>query len=587
MRMPSTVRRTGIATVATSLVIGGSVLGAGSASAEAKFDLSRISGANRYETAAKVADTFGQAKTVILVSGESGRYPDALTANYLAGIKDAPVLLTRQDQTPTEVKAAIKKAGAENIIIVGGTAAVSQAQQDDLDGTYNVSRVAGDDRYATAARVIAEGDEASGDTALLATGLNFADALGGGPVAYAEDMPLAITKTNDVPDNVIDELKKAGITKVLILGGEDVVSKDVVTELESKGITVKDRFAGADRAETSAKLAAYAIKNYGFSATAVNVASGYVQGDGADALGGAALTGKQKRALLITKSRDAAGDGVLKFLADNSKTLTEGTIFGGESALSSSVEYAMEKAVIGSGAQNTRTHELYNDVQSAIDEATKGDTINVFGPDNAGFTVKADGITVTGDPNAAVTSAIVVQGADDVTISGLHITPSSVGGQVAGIYLNDAKNATIKDNTVIGSNQGAASGAGAINETGGAAEIAKFTGNVFRDLQQGVFANPSAEFTIDGNEFRNNTAGSANDAASVITNNTFVNNDEGVGLGVKGSTVTGNSFANNVPDHVGDYTADGAYDLEKMITENTFDEAVVVSDDGKFIKDKN
>ena len=585
--MPSTVRRTGLAAMATTLVLGGSVVGAGSASAEAKFDLNRIQGANRYETAAKTADAFGAAKTVILVSGEAGRYPDALTANYLAGIKGAPVLLTRKDQTPTEIKAAIKKAGAENIIIVGGTSAVSQAQQDDLDGTYNVSRVAGDDRYATAAQVIAEGDEASGDTALLATGLNFADALGGGPVAYAEDMPLAITRTNDVPDNVVDELKKAGITKVLILGGEDVVSKDVVAELEKNGITVTQRFAGVDRAETSALLAKYATEKFGFSKTAVNVASGYVQGDGADALGGAALTGKQERALLITRSRDAAGDGVLKFLSDNAKTLTEGTIFGGDAALASSVEYAMEKAVIGSGAQNTKTGEMYGDVQSAIDEAAKGDTVNVFGPDNAGFTVKTDGITITGDPGAAVKSAIVIQGADDVTVSGLNITPSSVGGSVAGIYLNDAKNATIKDNNVVGSNQGAASGAGVINETGGAAEIAKFTGNVFRDLQQGVFANPTAEFTIDNNEFRNNTAGSANDAASVITNNKFVNNDEGVGLGVKGSTVTGNSFANNVPDHVGDYTADSGYDLEKMITENTFDEPVVVSDDGKFIKDKS
>ena len=237
--MPSTVRRTGLAALATSLVLGGSIAAAGSASAEAKFDLSRIEGANRYETSAKTAEAFGSADTVILVSGESGRYPDALTANYLAGIKDAPVLLTRKDTTPTETKAAIKDAGAKNIIIVGGTDVVSQEQQDALDGTYNVRRIAGDDRYATAAKVIAEGDEAQGDTALLATGLNFADALGGGPVAFAEDMPLAITRPNDAPDNVVDELQKAGISKVLVLGGEDAVGKAVEDELRQAGITVK------------------------------------------------------------------------------------------------------------------------------------------------------------------------------------------------------------------------------------------------------------------------------------------------------------------------------------------------------------
>jgi putative cell wall-binding protein len=585
--MPSTARRTGLAALATSLVLGGSVALAGSASAEAKFDLTRISGADRYETAAKTAKAFGTADTVILVSGESGRYPDALTANYLAGLKDAPVLLTRKDTTPTETKTAIKDAGAKNIIIVGGTSAVSQEQQDALTGTYNVRRIAGDDRYATAAAVIAEGDEAQGDTALLATGLNFADALGGGPVAFAEGMPLAITRPNDVPDNVVSELKKAGITKVLILGGKTAIGDAVEKELADNGITVKDRFAGTDRAETSALLAAYAIKNFGFSSTAVNVASGYVDGDGADALGGAPLTGKQERALLITKSRTAAGDGVTKFLGENAKTLTEGTIFGGEAALASSVEYAMEKAVIGSGAQNTKTGEMYGDVQSAIDEATKGDTITVFGPDNAGFLVKTAGLTITGDKGATVKSAIVVQGADDVTISGLTLTPSNVGGTTAGIYLNGVKNATIKDNAVQGSGQGAWAGAGVIYEIGGADEVATITGNTFDDLQQGVFANPTADFTIDSNVFRNNTSGSANDTASKITNNRFLNNDEGVGLGAAGSTVTGNFFANNSQDHVGDYTTDKSYDLAKMIEANSFDEAVVVTSDDQFIKDQS
>ena len=585
--MPSTVRRAGLAAVATSLVLGGSIAAAGTASAEAKFDLTRISGADRYETAAKTAKAFGAADTVILVSGESGRYPDALTANYLAGLKSAPVLLTRKDTTPTETKAAIKDAGAQNVIIVGGTSAVSQDQQDALDGTYNVRRIAGDDRYATAAAVIAEGDEAQGDTALLATGLNFADALGGGPVAFAEDMPLAITRPNDAPDNVVSELKKAGITKVLILGGKTAISDAVEKELADNNITVKDRFAGADRAETSALLAAYAIKNYGFSSTAVNVASGYVDGDGADALGGAPLTGKQERALLITKSRTGAGDGVTKFLGDNAKTLTEGTIFGGEAALDSSVEYAMEKAVIGSGAQNTTTGVMYDDVQSAIDAAKKGETVTVFGPDNAGFNVTTDGLTITGDEGAKVTSAIVVQGADDVTISGLTLTPSNTGGSIAGIYLNDVKNATIKNNTVQGSGQGASAGAGVINETGGADEVASITGNTFDDLQQGVYANPSADFTIDTNVFRNNTAGSANDDASTVTNNRFVNNDEGVGFSAAGATVTGNYFANNSQDHVGDYTTDKSYDLEQIIKDNDFDEPVVVTDDDKFIKDQS
>ncbi len=582
--MPSThLRRVGLATLATSLVLGGSVAGASTASAQAKFDLSRISGQNRYETSAKTAGEFGSADTVILVSGEHGRYPDALTANYLAGLKSAPVLLTHKDQTPEETKAAIKATGANNVIIVGGTAVVSAAQEQSLQGTYNVSRIAGDDRYATAAAVIDSGDEAAGHTALLATGTGFADALGGGPLAYAEKMPLAITRPDDAPDNVVNELKKAGISKVLVLGGEDAVGKPVIDELDKAGITVEHRFAGSDRAETSALLAKYEVDNYKFSATAVNVASGYTQGDGADALGGAPLTGKQQRPLLITKSNNAPGDGVQTFLGDESKTLTDGTIFGGESAVEKPVEYAMEKAVIGSGAQNLTTGEMYGDVQSAVDAASKGDSISVFGPDNGTFTVTTDGLTIKGEDGSSVGGAVIVQGTDGDTISNLKITPSNVGGQVAGIYLNGVTNAAITANDVEGANNGTA--AGVINETGGGDETANISGNTFANLRQGVYANPSADFTIDSNEFDNNTAGSANDAASTITNNKFLNNDEGVGLAAAGSTVKDNSFANNSSDHVGDYTTDKGYDLQAMIDANQFDEPVVVSQDDQFIQD--
>lgn len=568
------LRRAGLAAAATTLAIGAGIAGAGSAVAADDFELTRLAGDNRYETAVKAAEQFGTAETVILASGEAGRYADALTANYLAGIKKAPVLLTKHGETPEAVKKALSDSGAKNVILVGGPGAISEAQEKTLRGTYTVQRLAGDDRFDTAAAVIAEGDEAATNTALLATGLDFPDALGGGPVAYAKGMPLAITRPGDAPDNVVRALKQAGITRVLVLGGESAVSQAVLDELKAAGIQMTQRFDGDDRAETSGLLAAYAVKTLQMDDTAVNVASGYVQGDGADALGGAALTGKQGRTLLISKSDKVAGEGVITFLRDHAANLSQGVIFGGTGALSQDVEYEMAKAVLGSGAQNARTGDFYSDVQAAIDAAEKGDTIKVFGSDLSGFTVNKPDLTIQGE-DASLKEAIVVQGADNVTISGFTITPSSVGGQVAGIYLNDVDDATISDNTVLGTNEGV--GAGVINEIGGGEEVARISENTFRDLRQGVYANPSADFVIDSNEFRNNSAGSANDTASEITNNEFVNNDEGIGLGAAGSTVKGNSFTNNSDAHVGDYTTDSVYDLKAMIGENTFDEAVVVT----------
>jgi putative cell wall-binding protein len=573
------LRRSGLAAAATTLAMAACVAGAGAASADASFDLTRVSGADRYETSAKTAATYGAADTVILASGEEGHYADALAASYLSGLRDAPVLLTKKTATPGPVAKQIADSGAERVIIVGGEGAVSAAQADELAKSYKVTRISGENRFDTAAKLIAAGDEAPGNTALLATGQDFPDALGAGPVSYAEQMPLAITKESDIPDDVVDALKQAGIRRVVVLGGEGAIAKSVVEELDAKGITLVERIAGADRAETSAKVAAYAVKNYGFSTAAVNVASGYAKGDGADALSGAALSGQQERALLITRSQKKAGEGVLSFLDEHKGSLTEGLVFGGDAAVSDETVVELEKAVIGSGAQNLTTGELYDDVQAALLEAKAGDTVEVFdggeGDALSGFAITTDDVTIQGEDGAQVDGTIAITGATGVTVSGLSITPGTVANQGAGFFLTDVDDVTISDNVVDAASGSTA--AGVINATGGQDEVATISGNTFRDLRQGVFANLSADFTIDGNTFENNVAGSANDAASTITDNTFRNNDEGVGLGVAGSTVTGNSFANSATDHVGDYTADSAYDLNALVEDNTFDEDVVVT----------
>jgi hypothetical protein len=73
-----------------------------------------------------------------------------------------------------------------------------------------------------------------------------------------------------------------------------------------------------------------------------------------------------------------------------------------------------------------------------------------------------------------------------------------------------------------------------------------------------------------------------------VTDNRFVNNDEGIGLGVKGWTVTDNYFANNTP-HVKDYTTAEAdhYNLQTIIDTNEFDEPVKVDTTNREIVDQS
>lgn len=224
--------RAGVAGLATTaLVLSACVMGTGAASANPGFDFVRIDGDNRYSTSAEVAGEFGQSTEAILASGEEGHYPDALTANYLAGELQAPVLLTRHSRTPDAVLAALEDMGAERITVVGGFGAVSAAQADALERAgYDVRRLAGDNRYATNVEIIEDGTTES-DTALVTTSLNFPDALAGGPLAYAADMPLAITRPTRTHDGVVGALLDEGITKAIIIGGTGAVGPEVVTEL--------------------------------------------------------------------------------------------------------------------------------------------------------------------------------------------------------------------------------------------------------------------------------------------------------------------------------------------------------------------
>src|SRR5690606_21695722 len=65
----------------------------------------RLSGTNRYGTAAAVAGEFDTAERVFVATGLD--YPDALSAAARAGSLDSPVLLVRQDSIPSVTAAAL------------------------------------------------------------------------------------------------------------------------------------------------------------------------------------------------------------------------------------------------------------------------------------------------------------------------------------------------------------------------------------------------------------------------------------------------------------------------------------------------
>jgi secreted trypsin-like serine protease len=246
----------------------------------------RIAGASRYDTAAQIATGRYGADVDIVFVVTGTEYPDGLGAASAASQSLAPILLTQRDALPQATKDALGTLSPAEIIVVGGTGAISAAVVTELEqyaDTHTVTRIAGTDRYDTAARLSqAFFPEPAGDdlAILLASGETFADTLGGAAAAaYAPPSPLLLTARDSLPAATQAELVRHHPSTLYIVGGTGAVSAAVEDVIEGLGIAVV-RLAGADRYATSA---AVATQIFGFApevlvSTGGNFPDGLVSG---------------------------------------------------------------------------------------------------------------------------------------------------------------------------------------------------------------------------------------------------------------------------------------------------------------------
>lgn len=165
--------------------------------------VSRLAGPDRYGTAAALADAyFASAPAVFVATGLN--FPDALGAGPAAAAADAPALLVTASAVPPATEAQLRRLRPPVVYIVGGSDVVSNAVAAHIGTTTGgqVVRIAGADRYATVAAVADRFFDPTTPSIVLATGLNFPDALGAGAVAGSLESPLLLVDGNDVPPRV-------------------------------------------------------------------------------------------------------------------------------------------------------------------------------------------------------------------------------------------------------------------------------------------------------------------------------------------------------------------------------------------------
>ena len=295
----------------------------------------RLAGETAYgTTSAIVKEGWSSADTVVVATFES--FYDALTASSLAGVHRAPILLTGKDALHETTAQQLRELGAKRAIIVGGTAAVSDAVKVQIEAQgVATERVWGADAQKTAV-AIASQLKVGAKTCIVATSKSFHDALAASPLAYAKGYPIFLANSEGVlRADTLAAIKAGGYERAIIVGGHAAVPVRAESDLAAAGIGTIQRKWGATAIETSKAVAELAIAE-GLSANHMGVAT---TASFHDALTGGPLCGKLGGVLVLASESNTSNTALP---AAHKAEIERAYVFGGTAALSEKVFAAFE-----------------------------------------------------------------------------------------------------------------------------------------------------------------------------------------------------------------------------------------------------
>lgn len=267
---------------------------------------------------------FSRKRTVIITSGEN--YPDALSAASIAGIYNAPILLTSSKELPTDISDLLRQEHINHIVIIGGSVAVSPQVETKIKSLVpNVQRIAGKDRIDTAIQIYNNSKGAVSQNAILATSNNFADALSIAPYAYATKTPIFLAEPNKLPPSVKAIFQSRKFTQTIIVGGYNAVSTNVERELRKIGAGTMTRLSGDTRYDTSLCIAQFSRQNRISDGKSLTTGNNF-----ADALSGGPYAYYRSSLLLLVQDDET----VINNIANQYTNVDRIIILGGPQAVS-------------------------------------------------------------------------------------------------------------------------------------------------------------------------------------------------------------------------------------------------------------
>ena len=197
--------------------------------------VTRLAGSDRFATSAAIsAATFAPGLDVVYIANGLD-FPDALSGAAAAGANGGPVLLVLPTAIPAPIRTELTRLNPARIVVLGGTGVVSDAVKSALSTSTSgtVTRLAGNDRFATSAAISAATFAPDAPVVYIANGLDFPDALSGAAAAGTNGSPVLLVTPYGMTIEFVNELKRLNPRSIAFLGGEGAVSALLVEGVNS------------------------------------------------------------------------------------------------------------------------------------------------------------------------------------------------------------------------------------------------------------------------------------------------------------------------------------------------------------------
>ncbi len=365
--------------------------------AQTMVDGGRLSGKDRYETSVNISKTGWKDGSDYVIMATGLDYPDALSATPLAKKLNAPILLTAQDKLNPIVDKELERLSPSTVYIIGGEKAVSSGIVNTLKNRgIECIRLSGNDRYETSLKVAEEVGQA--DKVVIATGTDFADALSIAPWAASNGIPILLTGSKSMTEDIRKYANRDSVTSSYVIGGKKAIEDSVMNKLKNP-----TRIEGSNRFETNIAV----LKKFSgdFNMQDVYIATGL---DFPDALSGSALAAMTQSPIILASKEPTKS--AKEYIDMNLDKIRNVYILGGEKVLPDNVVKGITPPIfVDISLSLSRGSILSGETAKAsanavmIPKDAEKPTITYASSDESIATVTQDGIvTGVGDGNVKI-----------------------------------------------------------------------------------------------------------------------------------------------------------------------------------------